>query len=402
MKRKDFFKNTAFVAAAATLPASKIFAEGYDRVIDENSGVKITKVTPYLFKSALFIKVETDAGVSGWGECDSSTRKLAAKAVEYDLAKHVIGEDPFESEYLWHKMYFKEFDMGRSGILTGTMSGIDNALWDLKGKLLGKPVHKLLGSANKEKVAVYGSYGRSKGNRYLSPDEMAAIGVDFVSKGYKAIKPRMQIRQLGLNPDPDPTFDVIKAVRKAVGDDIKIYVDFNNGYTAARAIMVSKKIIEHFNVEVIEEPVTQQSYSELKQVVDTLDVPVSAGEHEYQKWKMRDLITQANVDYVNADVIKCGGITECKKVAGLAHAFDKLIMTHNARPTLATAANLQYLGSVVNAAKFQEYGGSRERLGQQKLFKNYFRYEDGYLYIPQEPGLGLVPDEKMMEKEKIN
>jgi len=402
MNRKNFLKTSAIAFAAMNLPTSKIYPANYDRSLNENSGVKITKVTPYHFKTATFVRIECSEGISGWGEVDGGSRKISPIAIDKELAKYLIGQDPFNSEYLWHTMYFGEEDLGRNGILTGSIAGIDNALWDLKGKLLGMPAHKLLGGANRDKIQVYGSFGRNKGGRYQTPEEMAKIALGFVEQGYKAIKARMQIRQLGLNPDPDTTFDVIQAIRKAIGDKIKIYVDFNNGYTAAKAIMVGKKLYEHLNVQIIEEPVTYQSYSELKQVVDALDIPIAAGEHEYNKWDMRDLIREGDVTYINVDVIKCGGITECKKVAGIAHAFDKLIMSHNARPTLATAANLQFLGSVVNTARFQEYGGKRENLKLSHLFKNHFRFENGYLYIPQEPGFGLEPDVVAMEREKLN
>jgi L-alanine-DL-glutamate epimerase-like enolase superfamily enzyme len=402
MRRNDFIKTSASAVFGLFASNNLSYLSAKDSAYNSNSGVKITKVKPYQFKKATFVKIESSEGVSGWGEVDGGSRKISPALIEKELSGHLIGQDPFNSEYLWHKMYFTKEDMGRNGILTGSIAGLDNALWDLKGKLLGMPVHKLLGGANREKIQVYGSFGREKDGRFQSPEEMAKIAVGFVEQGYKALNPSMQIRQLGLNPDPDPTFGVVEAVRKAVGDEIKLFVDFNNGYTAAKAIMVAKKLHEYLNVELIEEPVTYQSYKELRRVVEALDIPVSAGEHEYNKWDMRDLILEGDITYVNADVIKCGGITECKKVAGIAHAFDKLIMTHNARPTLATAANLQFLGSVVNAARFQEYGGKRENLNLSNLFQNYFEFYDGYLMVPQTPGLGLIPDEKEMEKQKIN
>ena len=119
---------------------------------------------------------------------------------------------------------------------------------------------------------------------------------------------------------------------------------------------------------------------------------------------MKDLITLANVDIINADVIKCGGLTECRKTAALAHAFGKQIMVHNAKPTLATAASLQLLGSIPNGARFQEYAGKREDQGYGPLlalFDNYFEFEDGFLKLPKEPGLGLVVNEKAMEKNGV-
>ena len=137
-------------------------------------------------------------------------------------------------------------------------------------------------------------------------------------------------------------------------------------------------------------------------MVEAVDIPVMGGEHEDTKWQMRDLKSIGNVDVVNADVIKCGGISECRKVAHLAEALGKRIMVHNARPTLATAASLQFVASIHNAARLQEYGGQRPELGLGEFFAEGLRYADGYLYLPQGPGLGLLPDEDRLEKAKRN
>lgn len=366
--------------------------------------VKITEVKTYQFKKATYIKIETNTGISGWGESDGANRRLTPFYLEKNLKKYLIGKDPFASEGIWSDIYLKELETGIGGLMPGSLAGIDNALWDLKGKILGKPVHMLLGSNGKTKIRVYGSYGRDKGNyNYRTPADMAKIAADFVSQGYKAVKARMQIRQENVNPWPDDTYECVKEVRAAIGDDIELYVDFNNGYTPTKAVMVAQRIIDDFDVSIIEEPVFQQDYSGLADVVRDLKTPVAAGEHEYNLWMMKDLITIANVDYINADVIKCGGITECKKVAALAHAFGKQIMLHNAKPTLASAASLNLLASIPNGAQFQEYAGKRIDQGYgplHDLFENEIKFEDGFLYVPQEPGLGLIVNEKAMEKNK--
>lgn len=369
----------------------------------EPSGIKITDVKPYVFKKATFVKVETDAGISGWGEGDHDNPELVAACINKVCKKIAIGRDPFDTEYLWHNMYFQGEDVGTTGLLPGAIAGVDNALWDLKGKILNLPVHKISGGSGIEKVRVYGSYGRSGGaNGMKTPDEMAREAAAFVEQGYKTIKARMQIRQLNIDPDPDPTFDIIKAVRKAIGDDIELFVDFNNGYTPAKAITVARRLIEHFNIAALEEPVSYHDYPGLRQVVEALDIPVMAGEHEFNKWQIRDLITIGNVDVINADLIKGGGFSENRKMAAIAHAFDKPIMTHNTRPYLATAASLQLIGSIPNAARVQEYAGERPELGLAGLFENYFEFNDGYLYLPKGPGLGLIVNEKEMEKRKLN
>ncbi|NJO02148.1 MAG: mandelate racemase/muconate lactonizing enzyme family protein [Bacteroidia bacterium] len=366
------------------------------------SGIKITDLRTYVFKKATYVKLETNEGISGWGEADHSYPKLTDRVIRSLCKPLIIGMNPFNTEQIWNRIYFEGFEAGNTGLMPGALAGVDNALWDLKGRILNMPVYQLLGGNPVEKVRVYGSFGRSKGDGFKTPGEMAKMGADFVEQGYQTLKVRMQIRQMHLNPDPDPTFEVVSAVRKAVGDQIELFVDFNNGYTAAKAITVARKLAEHLNVTVIEEPVSMQDYRGLRQVVEALDIPVQVGEHEYNKWQFRELILLGNPDTLNLDTIKCAGLTECHKIAGMAQAFEKDIMMHNTRPTLATAASLHLISSIGNAARVQEHAGKREELGLGSLFQNEIKYQDGYLFVPQEAGLGLMPDEKMMEKTKLN
>ncbi|NJK85983.1 MAG: mandelate racemase/muconate lactonizing enzyme family protein [Bacteroidales bacterium] len=407
MDRLTFFKNTIIGSSALLFSplAEKIKSANLQQ--DQNqitSGIKITDVKGFLLKKAHFVNIKTNAGISGWGESDGANKKFADLYIESNLKKYLIGKDPFDSEGIWHECYLKGIEAGIAGIHPGSLSGIDNALWDLKGKILNMPAYKILGGNGMEKIAVYGSFGREQNDRFETPLEMARRAETFVKQGYKAVKVRMQIRQENVNPYPDDTYECIQEVRNAIGYDTILYVDFNNGYTPAKAIMMGKRLYENFNIEALEEPVFQQDYQGLKQVVEALDIPVMAGEHEYNKWMMKDLITISDVDIINADVILCGGITECRKTASMAHAFGKQIMVHNAKPTLATAASLQLLASIPNATRFQEYAGKREDQGYGSLFnlfENYFEFSDGYLYIPKEPGLGLIVNEKEMEKQKI-
>lgn len=356
----------------------------------------------YEFKKAAFVKLTSSEGINGWGECDGSNRRFAKDYLEKELSKYIVGKDPFHSESIWQEAYLKGLETGIGGLHPGSLAGVDNALWDLKGKLLGVPAWKLLGGNGKEKIRVYGSFSRSKDGELISPKEMADTAAAFVNDGYRSVKARMAIRQENVNPYPDDVYECIKEIRSAIGEETVLMVDYNHGYLPADAIVMSKKIIDDFNVYAIEEPVFQQDYAGLRQVVDALDVPVMAGEHEYNKWMMKELITQTNVDYINADVIKAG-LTECRKTAAMAHAFGKQIMVHNAKPTLATAASLNLLASIPNGANFQEYAGKRENQGYGPLldlFDNYFHFEDGYLHVPTEPGLGLLVNEKAMENKR--
>ncbi|MFN4144799.1 MAG: mandelate racemase/muconate lactonizing enzyme family protein [Runella sp.] len=398
MNRNHFLKTLSATALGSTLLSHQSDAQ----TKPAQSGVKITNVKPYIFTNALYVKVETDAGISGWGEGDHETTKVLGVFLEEVLKPLLIGQDPFDTEYLWKEMFFEGFENGSTGINPGAIAGIDNALWDLKGRLLKMPVHKLLGSNKTDKVAVYGSYGRRKKGGYRTPDEMAKLGAEFVAQGYRTVKARMQLYDRDRNPPFNFTYDCIKAVRKAIGDGTDLFVDFNNGYTAGKAIELGLKLYEHFNIKVIEEPVSSMNYPALRQVVDALPCEVNAGEHEYNKWQFRDLIVTGNPDCLNLDLIKCGGVSECKKIASMADAFDKEIMVHNTRPTLATAASLNLVGSINNAAKVQEFSGMRPDLDQLRFFTNSLQFENGYLYIPQSPGLGLEVDEAEMEKRKLN
>lgn len=403
LSRKKFLQNSLYsgagIIASPFLPPNPL-KESQQTI---PSDLKITEVKVYALRKATFIEIQTNAGISGWGEGDHDHPKLIKEVIEEVCKKHLIDEHPFHSEYVWQQIYFKGYDVGNSGLLTGAIAGIDNALWDLKGRILGIPVYQLLGGNKIDKVQVYGSFGRSGGaNGQKTPSEMAATAAEFVEKGYQCIKARMQIRQLNLNPNPDLTFEIVKAVRSAIGEETTLFVDFNNGYTPDRAIALGLKLYEHFNVVAIEEPVSQQSYESLRQVVEALPITVMAGEHDYNKWHMRDLITRGMVDVINLDTIKCGGLTECKKVAAMAHAFDKTVMMHNTRPTLATASSLHLIASMPNGARVQEYAGRRPELGLEGLFEQELQFENGHLYIPQSPGLGLTPIVSEMEKRSLN
>jgi len=400
MDRKSFLKFSAAGITATLLPGTSQI-HGIPLSYQKKS-IAITDVEAYRFKKATFIKISTNEGINGWGESDGSNRDITPLYVEKELKKYIIGKNPFDSEGIWKDAYLKGLEAGSSGLHPGSLAGVDNALWDLKGKILNVPAYKLLGGSGISKIMVYGSYGRHiRNDEYHSPKVMAQKAVAFVEQGYRAVKARMQIRQHNVNPYPDDIFDVVREIRTAIGDDIELFINFNNGYTPAKAVVMGKKLYEHFNIAALEEPVFQDDYDGLREVVEALDYPVMAGEHEYNLWMMKRLIVEAGVDFINADVIKCGGITECKKVAALAHAFGKQIMVHNAKPTLATAASLQLLSSIPNAATFQEYAGKRTDEGYGDLFQlfdNYFEFKDGYLTVPDEPGLGLIVNEKAMEK----
>lgn len=352
--------------------------------------VRIKEVRSYLLRQALFVEVVTDSGESGWGECASDGLEVMRAFVEHELKRWVIGADPFDSERLWETMFFKKHDLGPGGALTNAISGIDLALWDLKGRLLGLPVHKLLGGSFRDRVQVYGSFGIGNEEK-MTPAEAARQAAKFVAQGFKAVKVRIQIRELNLDPWPDYTLSYAKAVRERVGDDIGLLVDVNNGYSANRAIEIGRRLRDEYNVLFYEDPVSDQTHRELRTVTDAVGVPVIAGEKEYTRWQFRDLIVEGNPDVINPDILKVGGMTEMRKIAVLAQTYQKLIIPHNTRPTLGTAASLQFLASIPNAGPLMEFVDLDAFGPLLELFPEYFRFEGGFLYVPTRPGMGLDP-----------
>ncbi len=397
MKRSQFLKQgLATTLGLGLLPLQNLAQTNQEK--KSGGAVKITAVKTYVHPTACFVKIETDAGISGWGEGDHDHIPIIAKAIRDVGTKYLIGEDPFNSEYLWNHIFYLGEDLGTNGVATGALAGIDNALWDLKGKLLNQPVHKLLGSNKVDKIKVYGSFGRGERDKIKTPEQCAKIAADFVTKGYDTIKLRMQIRIQNRNPEPEPTVKYVEAVRKAIGDDVTLFVDFNNGYTPGKAIELILKIYEKYNVQIVEEPVSYKDYDGLRQCVEASPIRIAAGEHEFNKYEIRDLITHGKADVINLDLIKGGGISEMKKAATLVQAFEREVMCHNARPTLATAATIQLAASIFNAARIQEHGGERLELKQWECFNSRFKFENGYLYLPEGPGLGLEVNEKEMNK----
>lgn len=353
--------------------------------------VRVTDVRTYRIPKAIFVEVLSDAGVSGWGESATDNTYTADALIHHGLKSRVIGEDIFDAERLWDTMFYKNHDLGPGGALTNAMSGIDCALWDLKGRLLGLPVHKLIGGAYRDRIRVYGSFGIGN-DKKMPPADAAAKAAKFVAMGFTAVKCRLQIRELNLNPDPEIAFDYARAVREAVGDDIDLLIDVNNGYTANRAIDVGKRLREEFNVMYFEDPVSDQSDREMKQAIEGLDIPIIAGEKEYTRWQFADLILNGDPDVINPDVLKVGGITEMKKIAVLAQTFHKPIIPHNTRPTLGTAASLQFVASIPNAGPLMEFPDVDEFTELMALMRTNVEFKDGSLMVPLVPGMGLDPD----------
>jgi L-alanine-DL-glutamate epimerase-like enolase superfamily enzyme len=378
------------VAATPSLvaqSASPVPAPGLSVLTD----VRIKEVFCHLVPKGVFVEVVSDSGVSGWGECSYDGRELMKHFVEGRLRKEVVGKRLWDTRKLWDWMFFENHDLGPGGALPNAISGIDIALWDLKGRLLGLPVYQLLGGKYRDEIAGYGSVPVRRGR--VSIADCVKQCARFVEQGFNCVKVRMQIREHHLNPDPDPTFGYVAAVRQALGDKIEIMVDANNGYSAQRAIQTGIALHERYGVNYFEDPVSDQNLLEMAQVTAALDrVEIVAGEKCYTRWQIKDLITQGNVDILNPDIIKVGGFTEMDRIGHLASTYQKPIQLHNTRPTISTAASLHALATFSHSAAYLEFPILDGFEDQLKLFKNPPSPVNGKLTLPEGPGLGLEID----------
>jgi len=344
------------------------------------------------------IKVHTDEGITGIGEVDSSTFgvKVAIEVpvsknkICYGLREILIGEDPLEIETLWEKMYRMSNWFGSRGVVMHAMSGIDIALWDILGKVTHQPIYKLLGGAFQKKIRAYASE--------LFPDtveEMIKITKTIVDSGYTAIK--FGWNQFGKNEKQDLV--LVEAARKTAGDQIEIMVDAGLCYKDVnQAIRMAKKL-EDFNILWFEEPFPSDYIEGYAKLADAVYLQISAGERVETIYGFKSLIEDARVDIIQPDITRAGGFTECKKIALLADLHDRLMIPHGWSTDILLAATL-HLNANLQRGKFIEFC-VQDNPFKKHLIKNPLEMKDGYVKVPEGPGLGIELNEEVINKYRI-
>lgn len=397
--RRDVLRT---MSGAAALSAGGMFLSNESAIAaPSESDLRIAEVKSYIMDDAIFVRVTSDSGVSGWGECDSGLRHVADAFIHTEHAQHVLGKDPFDNEPLYDQMFYRAHDYGPGGALSNSIAGIDIAIWDLKARILDVPLYRLLGGLYRERMPIYGSYGTGRWER-LNKKQAVAQAVKFVREGFRTVKCRMQIREDHLNPIEDHTIEYVDAIEKEIGNDAELFVDINNGYSAARAIQIGRVLQDKYGHRFYEEPCSDQNHIETARVVEALDIGVIAGEKEYTLFQLDELITYANPDFLNPDVVKAGGITVMKKIATLSQMRQKPLIFHNTRPTISTAATLQLAASSPLVGPFFEYPEAdsfRELIG---VVKDYLVVADGYITVPDSPGIGIdIDEEKVIARSSL-
>jgi L-rhamnonate dehydratase len=341
-------------------------------------------------QDALIVKVHTDAGITGVGEVDSAP--LAVKgAIEgpfshttaCGLREIVLGEDPFETEYLWHKMYRMSVYGGRRGVGLHAISGIDMALWDIKGKALGLPVWKLLGGGFHKRIRAYASslFGST-------PEETGERARRFRDAGFTAVK-------FGWEPmgqDEKTDIALVREARKGLGGDADLMIDAGLVWDAKTALQRARAFSE-YNIYWLEEPLPPDDYTGYAKLAQATDVRIAAGEEESGRKSFLDLMDVGKVDIVQVDLTRVGGFTEAMKIAALAADRGVPVVNHGFTTYINVAAALHFLNSIPGSfiAEFVAEEGTtlRDAITRRKIVA-----KDGWLGVPDEPGLGVELDEE--------
>jgi L-alanine-DL-glutamate epimerase-like enolase superfamily enzyme len=356
--------------------------------------MKITEVECLILANEYpIVRIETDGGIIGWGECFRRARVLAKHAIEQFFRPALLGANPLDIEVLHRRLLGMAGVAGPAGTLAVAVAGVDIALWDIKGKALGQPIWRLLGGKVRSRIPVYASSLR----RDLAPVDEARRVAEFAAQGYRAYK--MHSAVPGKIDDPaDRTLETIREIKAAVGDGVKILVDVNGAYSVHHAIEIGRQM-EDLGADVFECPVKEHDHRGLAEVATALTIPVAAGESHFTHRAFYDLITAGQIDILQPDVVKAAGLTELQKIAVLAGVFGKPMTVHNTQPALCTAAHLHFCAVHPHVPYEQEYNiepvSIRDRwpiLGEQ------IRVVDGEIEVPDGPGLGVEVDENLVRR----
>jgi L-alanine-DL-glutamate epimerase-like enolase superfamily enzyme len=340
-----------------------------------------------------FVRVYTDEGLVGIGECFRRLPHAVKAVVDSNLKPVLLNTDPLDTEVRWQDMYRAASAIDMGGTVYCAIAGLDIALWDLKGKALGLPVYQLLGGRFRDKIRMYASSMR----RDLTPVEEARRAVSFVEEGYSGYKLHSAVP--GATDDPaDQTVETVREVRAAVGDDIEILVDVNGAFSTHHALEIGKQL-QDLGVFHFEEPRPHYDLEGLAEVAGGLEMPVASGENIFNHWQYRDLITKGKVDIIQPDVIKTAGFTEFRRIAAMASAFNIPITVHNIQPTVSAVVHLHACAAFPNVPYAQEYNiepiSIRDEL---PVLKAPLEVKNGYLDVPDGPGLGIELDDRMVER----
>jgi galactonate dehydratase len=358
--------------------------------------MKITAVEPIPVDRYLFVKVHTDAGITGLGESGTWGYLEASQAVMEKYARYLVGQDPLRIEHHWQYMY--RYSHFRGAAIMGALSAIDIALWDIAGKHFGVPAYQLLGGKCRDKARVYYHvFGHTK--------EQLIQGIkDAKKRGFTAVG---HLTPFLDEPREVPYFkthvdkmrDAIATVgryREAVGDDVDLCIEIHRRLTPSEAVVLAHGI-EQYHPFFYEDPILPDNFDAMALVANHINIPIATGERLHTIYEFEMLLKRGAVQYVRPDVCMCGGITHAKKIAALAEAHHVGVVPHNPLSPVSTAACIQLAACIPNFA-LQEYPLGEGEPPKSDIVKSTVRLEKGFLVIPDAPGIGIELADAAQEK----
>jgi galactonate dehydratase len=362
--------------------------------------MKITGVNLYTVPPRwLFLEMETDSGISGWGEAVVEGRTHTAKAAVEDFIPLLIGKDPSNIEDLWQTMY-RTCSYRGGPIVMSAISGIDQALWDIKGKNLGVPVYELLGGKCRERLKVYSWVGGDH------PADVKDGALKMYENGFTAIKLNAtdEMHYVDSFQKIEAVCERIASVREALGYKMDIGVDFHGRLHKGMAKTLAREL-DQFRLMFIEEPVLSENNEALREISRHTSTPIATGERMFSRWDFKRLFVDGYVDIIQPDPAHAGGISEVKKIVSMAEAFDMAASPHCPLGPIALAVCVQIDACSPNVFIQEQSLGIHYNQGADLLDyledKSVFKFTDGYIQIPKGPGLGIrVNKAKVVEAAK--
>ena len=353
-------------------------------------------------RSATLVEVRTDVGIVGWGEAFAQglePPEIAAAAIEHALKPLIIGADPLATEVLWHRMYHATRDYGRKGSVVAAISAVDIALWDIAGKARGVPIHQLLGGAFRTRVEPYAT-----GFYRITGQGEAARLADEAIRHHEAGFRFMKVK-LGYGVDDD--IACMQAIARAVeGRGVTLMIDTNHAYGRAEALRLGRALAD-YRLRWYEEPVVPEDLRGYAEMREKLAMPIAGGENEHTLYGYRELFAANAVDIAQPDLGSCGGISAARHIAALAQAHGVVVNPHVWGSAVAQAASLQLIAAlpVAHHSLFAEepvleYDRSSHPFRQHLIMQPILQ-RDGWVSIPDGPGLGIEIDRSVLEKFRV-
>ncbi len=371
--------------------------------------MKITDIKVHLVRTQrktqipspwILVQVFTDEGLIGLGDATNWPGGTIIRQAISELSRLLIGENPFQIEHLYHRMYHNLDQIGQTGAIIAAISGIEIALWDILGQAAGLPIYNLLGGTCRDQVRIYSHAGTPEACAHLAEKGCTAI------KAYFPVAPLPSGEHIGVPrsitlAEEIAALEHMRRCRQAVGNAVDICTDIQARYTSSAAIRLAHRF-EEIGLLFFEEPVGPENIDELVKIKHAVNVPICVGERRYTRFGFRDLIAHQAVDMLMPDVVRCGGIAETKKIAAMAEASYMQVSPHNPNSPVSTLASIHVVANIPNGLLLEYVDDEQDAPWRDEILSDPPVYEKGFLKLPTKPGLGTQLVMPAVEKYRFD